>query len=265
MSGGLSQLDTSVLQAMGDYATPAAMGMARLVPCFAWLPWLAAGALPSRLLRVLVALVVLIGLWPVTETWEQVRGIGVAWGMGREAIVGTILGLLLALPFLVFHAIGSLVDTQRGAGVGAMLDPFTGVEATELANLMQMASVVVFLLGGGMLPLLEVLQQSYALVPMGSDVLPDLGAIHGFVGIVLVAALRMAAPVLLLLFLVDVLLGVLSRFAQQLNAFSVALAVKSLLAFLALLLYLMQLMADQVPTLWHAWPALRGLQPWVAG
>jgi len=265
VSGGLPQLDASVMQALRDVATPAALGIARIFACFAWLPWLASGAMPSRLLRVLVAVFVLMGLWPVTEAWQPLPGTSVALAMGREAVLGTLLGLLLALPFHVFHAVGSLVDTQRGASVSAMLDPLTGIEATELANLMQMASVVVFLVAGGLLPLLEVLAQSYVVVPMGSDMLPDLATVHTFAQLLFSAALRIAAPVALLLFLVDVLLGVLSRFAQQLNAFSVALAVKSLLAFLALLVYLMQVMADQVPAIWQAWPALRGLQPLGAG
>ncbi|MBJ7517656.1 MAG: flagellar biosynthetic protein FliR, partial [Stenotrophomonas sp.] len=176
-----------------------------------------------------------------------------------------VLGLLLALPYHVFHAIGSVIDTQRGAGVGAMLDPLTGVEATEMANLLQMMSAVVFLVAGGLVPLLEAIQGSYVLVPMGGSFLPELSGMHSFVDIVLSAAMRMAAPVLLLLLLVEILLGVISRFAQQLNAFSVSLAVKSMLAFAAMLVYFMLSMTDQVPALWRQYPALRGLLPGVPG
>lgn len=253
-------LDAQLIHALSGYLVPAALGLTRLLACFAWLPYLGAGALPSRMLRVAVALVVLVGLWPVTDLQTRPAGLlGLALATGREALVGTALGLMLALPYHVFHAMGSLVDTQRGAGVGAMMDPLSGVEATEMANLLQMMSAAVFLLAGGLLPLLQVLQQSYAVVPIGADFVPSLGSVHTLMDGVLGAALRMAAPVILLLFLVEIMLGVLSRFAQQLNAFSVSLAVKSIIAFAALLVYLMGTISGQVPALWRQYPALRVL------
>jgi len=262
MSIHLSSLDAQIIAALRDHAVPAALGLARLLACFAWLPYLGAGAMPSRMLRVLLALVVLVGMWPVTAGHQTPQGLlGLAFAAMIEALVGTVLGLMLALPYHVFHAVGSIIDTQRGAGVGAILDPLTGVEATETANLLQLFSAVVFLVAGGMLPLMEAVQGSYVLVPMGTWFLPDLTSIHGFMDIVFASAVRMAAPVLLLLFLVEIVLGVLSRFAQQLNAFSVSLSVKTFLAFLAMLFYFMQVMTDQVPALWRLYRPLRGLMP----
>lgn len=262
MQIGMSPLDGAVMQALGEYAVPATLGLARLLACFAWLPYLSSGAIPSRMLRTVLALAVLVGLWPVTGSVQAHADMpSLALAALREAMAGTVLGLMLALPYHVFHAIGSVIDTQRGAGVGAMLDPLTGVEATEMANLLQMMSAVVFLVAGGLVPLLEAVQGSYVLVPMGSRFLPDLSSIHQFVDIVLSAAVRMASPVLLLLLLVEILLGVISRFAQQLNAFSVSLAVKSVIAFAAMLVYFMAAMTDQVPALWRHYPALRGLLP----
>jgi type III secretion protein T len=266
MQIGMTPLDGALLEALGEYAVPATLGLARLLACFAWLPYLSSGAVPSRMVRTVLALAVLIGLWPVTESLQRPGDMpSLALAALREVMAGTVLGLLLALPYHVFHAIGSVIDTQRGAGVGAMLDPLTGVEATEMANLLQMMSAVVFLVAGGLVPLLEAIQGSYVLVPMGGSFLPELSGMHSFVDIVLSAAMRMAAPVLLLLLLVEILLGVISRFAQQLNAFSVSLAVKSMLAFAAMLVYFMLSMTDQVPALWRQYPALRGLLPGVPG
>lgn len=256
----LSALDELLLRAIGDHAVPAALGIARLLPCIAFLPFLSGGVAPSRLLRVILVLTIMIGIWPVTESLQRPADLlGLALAAAIEALIGTALGLTLALPFHVFHAVGSFVDTQRGAGVGAMLDPVGGVEATESATLLQMFSVVAFLVAGGLVPLLEVLQGSYQLVPMGTRFVPDLASTHAFVGVLLASALRIAGPVLLLLLLVEIVLGVLSRMAQQLNAFSVSLAVKSFIAFLGLLMYLPLTLTGQVPALWRLYPALRVL------
>jgi type III secretion protein T len=67
-----------------------------------------------------------------------------------------------------------------------------------------------------------------------------------------------------LLLLVEVFLGVLSRFAQQMNAFSVSLAVKSFVAFLALAVYLMPMLQNELPAMWKVKSAERLLYPSVA-
>ncbi|WP_294995640.1 type III secretion system export apparatus subunit SctT [uncultured Stenotrophomonas sp.] len=250
----LSPLEAQWVALARDHGVPAILGMARIGACFAWIPYLSPGVMPARMARSLVALMVVIGLWPslqpdtlAHDLPQDLLSLGAA-ALG-EALVGTAIGLVVALPFHIFHGLGAIVDTQRGAGVGALLDPVSGVEATEMANLIQLMSVMVFLASGGLVHLLEVLQASYALVPLGSAPSLQLEPLQAHAGRILAGAVRMALPVLLLLFLTEILLGLLSRFAQQMNAFSISLAVKSLLAFLALLIYLLPTVTGEVPTL----------------
>lgn len=257
----LSALDASLVALVREAALPVVLGMARIGACYAWLPYLSPGVMPSKMTRSVIAAVTLVGLWPVTAHAQLPPDLlSMAGTLLAEALVGTAIGLVLALPFHIFHGMGAIVDNQRGAGVGAMLDPVSGVEATETANLIQLMAVVVFLATGGLLVVLEVLQASYILVPMGGSPSLQLESVQTFAGKILAGAVRMALPVLLLLFLVEALLGVLSRYAQQMNAFSVSLAVKSLLAFLALLIYLMPTLATEVPRLREATDALQMLR-----
>jgi type III secretion protein SpaR/YscT/HrcT len=248
----LLPIDAEVLHLIGAHTNRIILGMARIGACFAWVPYLSSGAIPSKLTRSVLALTVLIGIWPVTAAnpdSEPVTGMLLALGM--EALIGTAIGLTVAFPFMVFHGFGAMVDNQRGASVSSMLDPVSGIEATEMANFLQMFSLVVFLMSGGLTSLLEVVHGSYRAIPMGARFVPDMGSVHAYMGTLLAAALRMAAPVLLLLLVLELFLGVLSRFAQQMNAFSVSLTVKSFVAFLALLVYLMPTMVTQVDALWH--------------
>lgn len=258
----MSALDASLVAWARDASVPAVLGMARIGACFAWLPYLSSGVMPSKMTRSVVALATLVGMWPVTaQALLPTDMLAMTGAMLVEVLIGTAIGLAVALPFHIFHGFGAIVDNQRGAGVGAMLDPVSGVEATETANLIQLMSVMVFLASGGMRVLLDVLQESYALVPMGGMPALQLQPLQSFAGAVLAGAVRMALPVLLLLFLVEVMLGVLSRYAQQMNAFSVSLAVKSLIAFLALLIYLMPTVVQEVPRLRDGSDALRMLRP----
>ncbi|WP_164273883.1 type III secretion system export apparatus subunit SctT [Stenotrophomonas sp. B1-1] len=252
----MQSLDAQLILLAQDHLHSVALGLARILACFAWLPYLGSGAMPAKTLRTLVAGVVFVGLFPQIMTGEQAghsaEGLALLVALGSEAIVGTVLGLVIAAPYHVFHAVGAMIDSQRGGSVSAMLDPLTGVEATETSNLLQMAAACVFLLGGGMQAVVEVLQGSYALVPFGSAFTINPDAAGDYVRQLLGNLVRIAGPVLILLFLVEVLLGILSRFAQQLNAFSLTLSVKSIVAFAAMLVYIFGTLAQDVPRIWHS-------------
>jgi len=258
----LSSLDVELMSLARDHGVQALLGIARIGACLVWIPYLSPGVMPAKMTRSVVAVMVMIGLWPVTDGVVPPQDmVSMAGATLREVLIGTAIGLVVALPFQIFHGMGAIVDNQRGAGIGAMLDPVSGVEATETANLLQLMSVVVFLATDGMLVLLEVIQSSYAVVPMGGAFTLDLSRVQAFAGTLLAGALRMALPVLLLLLLVEVLLGVLSRFAQQMNPFSLSLAIKSFLAFIGLLFYLMPTLARQVPLIRDSTDALQLLLP----
>jgi len=254
----LSPLDAELVALARDHGLPALLGMARIGACLVWIPYLSPGVMPAKVTRSVVAMMVLIGLWPSTAGAMVPQDIlSTAGVVLREVLIGTAIGMVVALPFHIFHGLGAIVDNQRGAGIGAMLDPISGIEATETSNLLQLMSVMVFLATDGMIVLLEVIQDSYTLIPMGGVLALDLARVQDFAGTLLAGAVRMALPVLLLLFLVEVLLGVLSRFAQQMNPFSLSLAVKSFIAFIALLFYLMPTLVHQVPLIRDTTDALQ--------
>lgn len=256
----LSALDVELVALARDHGVTALLGMARIGACLAWIPYLSPGVMPAKMTRTVVTMMVLIGLWPSTAgAMVPPDIVSTAGVVLREVLIGSAIGLVVALPFHIFHGMGAIVDNQRGAGIGAMLDPVSGVEATETSNLLQLMSVVVFLATDGMIVLLEVIQDSYLLIPMGGAMTLDLARVQDFAGLLLAGAVRMALPVLLLLFLVEVLLGVLSRFAQQMNPFSISLAVKSYIAFIALLFYLMPTLAQHVPLIRDSTDALQML------
>lgn len=59
-------------------------------------------------------------------------------------------------------------------------------------------------------------------------------------------ALILVGPIVVALFVTECALGLLSRFASQLNAFSVALTLKSVIAIFVLLIYLTPLLISQL-------------------
>ncbi len=152
----------------------------------------------------------------------------------REAIVGLVIGFFFATILWAFEAAGQIIDAKSGATMAQIVDPLSG-ETTSLngAFLGRLANVV-FMFSGGLLLLVTVLIGSYAVFPI-SPAAPRLalGATAVFEGEfsrVMALAVTFAAPALVLLTVVEGGMGLMNRFAPQLNVFSLSLAIKAWLA-----------------------------------
>ncbi|KPG98640.1 type III secretion system protein SpaR [Pseudomonas sp. RIT-PI-q] len=224
----------------------AAVGVARLAPIFFMLPFLNSGVLTGAPRQAVIVLVAL-GFWAyVGVPLPHLDGLAFFGLLLREAGIGVLLGCLLCWPFWVLHAMGNLIDNQRGAMLSSTVDPANGVDTSELANFLQLFAAAVYLEGGGMLLMLETVGQSYLIcAPANScelHVQPILRLLDALVSKTLV----ISAPVVATLLVSEALLGLLSRYAPQMNAFSVSLTIKSLVALVVLMLYFGVHLPDEV-------------------
>ncbi|ANN73428.1 type III secretion system export apparatus subunit SctT [Bordetella bronchialis] len=160
----------------------------------------------------------------------------------KEAFVGMTLGFFLALPFWVIEGVGTVIDYQRGASMGALLNPTMGGETTPIAILMQLAYGVFFLVGGGVSLFLSVLYDSYRLwnpwhwMPaLRADAIPLLlGQLDRLMHLVVL----LSAPVVIIMLLAELGLALASRFTPQLQVFFLAMPIKTGLALFVLVLYI---------------------------
>jgi type III secretion protein SpaR/YscT/HrcT len=222
-----------------------ALGYARVAPVFYLLPFLSANLLGSQIIKNTLIVLVTLGFSALLpEVAPDVQARDLLAQCLSEGLIGLCIGLMLVLPFWVAHAVGAIIDNQRGATLSNTMDPINGVETSELSNLFNLLVAVIFLQAGGMRLVLESLQASYQLFPSGSHWTLNVTAVLGLMDALVGRALLLAAPVMACLFLTEVALGLLSRFAQQLNAFSVAMTVKSTVAFMVLLVYCIPALRD---------------------
>lgn len=161
--------------------------------------------------------------------------------MPKEVLLGVVLGLLLGLPFWAAQAAGDFIDNQRVASSGTLLDPSAGALATVTGTFFTIVLIAIFYAGDGLRSLLSVLYASYRIWPV-EQLLPtwpgDAGAaLLEILDGILRLGLLLAAPVVLLLLAVDFVLGMVGRFAPQLNVFDLSLSAKSAIFLVALVLY----------------------------
>ncbi len=160
----------------------------------------------------------------------------------KELFVGLVLGCLVAVPFWAFEAMGFLIDNQRGATMGATLDPLTGNDSSPLGAIFSQAFIVFFFISGGFLLMLDILYASFSLWNV-FEWMPHLRAesaglfIEQILGLARLA-LIICAPAIVAMFLAEMGLAIVSRFVPQLQVFFLAMPIKSALAFLVLALYM---------------------------
>lgn len=224
----------------------AALGFARLAPVFFMLPFFNNGVLTGPV-RIAVIMLVSMSLWPVTDAaWPALDSLAMLGLILREASIGVAIGCLLCWPIWVLHGMGNLIDNQRGAMLGNTIDPANGVDNSELASFVQWFAAAVFLEAGGLQVVMETFVHSYRLCSPVTGCELALEPVLGLLDPLMSKVLVIAAPVVATLLLSEMLLGLLARFAPQMNAFSVSLTIKSALALIALLLYFGPHLPDEI-------------------
>jgi type III secretion protein SpaR/YscT/HrcT len=248
-----------------DRLTTITLIYARIVPIFLIVPVLSSGVLANMLIRNGIIFAIIIGLWPTLDTAMPVLQSSLIDYLvlaTKETMVGASIGFILAVPFWIFNAFGSYIDVARGSSMGAMMDPTSGQESTEVQNFINFCVCAMYLQLGGMKVILEALVQSYQHIGLKQGISVNMDFVIPFLCQVFNNGFVLAAPVLLALLLTEALLGLLSRFTPQLSAFSIAMTIKSTIALVILSLYFFQVMPDRLLDYMHGyshWNLLDGV------
>jgi type III secretion protein T len=159
----------------------------------------------------------------------------------KETAVGVLVGLVLGVPLWAAEAAGDIVDLQRGASFTAIFDPQATGETSVAGTLLGLAMVAVFYGSGGLFVTLRTLYGSYGVWPIDRFLPlfgPDAaGLFLRLLDDVVTMGLMLVAPIVICLFLADILLALVSRAAPHFNVFALSLAVKNLLFAILMVLY----------------------------
>lgn len=220
-----------------------ALVQARLLPLFVLLPFTNRSVMPAMLRNVIaLALGVIVAPMLVPEMrTAEFGGAAVVVLLVKEAILGFMLGFLAALPFWAVEAAGFIIDNQRGASMAATVNPLTGHDTSPLGILFNQAFMAFFFVVGGLVVLLGMVYDSYVLwhpLHFWPTLAADSAAIFiAQLNRLVTIALLLAAPVLIVMFMAEIGLALISRFAPQLQVFFLAMPIKSAAGMLVLVLY----------------------------
>jgi flagellar biosynthetic protein FliR len=129
-----------------------------------------------------------------------------------------------------------LIGFQMGFSMVNVVDPDSGVSESVTAHFLYMIALMTFLSINGHLYLLQALSLSFKFIPPGGMVItPHMyKGILSFSGQIFVLAIKIAAPVMIAIFLVDLALALISRAAPQMNVLIVGFPIKIAVGFMFL-------------------------------
>jgi flagellar biosynthesis protein FliR len=151
-----------------------------------------------------------------------------------QLVIGALLGFMVFVVFSAIQSAGSLIDLFAGFQMSQAFDPLMKVNGAQMTRLMQMVALGLLFVSGGAELVLGGLFRTFTALPVTGFLSRDAGQLL-LPGIaqMFIAAVQIAGPIVVVLFLADVGLGVLTRVAPALNAFSLGFVLKILITLLA--------------------------------
>lgn len=174
---------------------------------------------------------------PATVVPRNLLGYG-AVAVG-ELMLGLMLGLGVAAILAGLQIAGQIVDQQAGFGLGSIINPeldSTGSVSGQALSFLGVTAFLVMEPFGGHLRMLSILVETFETLPVGEAVVTH-SAIELAGGLVqqsLVLGIRVAAPLVVMMSLIDLTLGFLGHSVPQINIQAVGYATRAGLCLLIL-------------------------------
>jgi flagellar biosynthesis protein FliR len=172
-----------------------------------------------RILLSVLLTVVISGSLPIIVVPRTITSL--VFGMASEVMLGATVGLSLRMAFGALSSAGELISSQIGQGSALGYDPVQLTAQSPMSSLATMLATAVFLGTDLHLQALVALGQSFSEVPPGgvSDLYAGFEHWVLIPTVVLNTAIRLAGPVLALVFLIKIFIAVLSRLSPSMNVF----------------------------------------------
>ena len=189
--------------------------------------------------RILIAFVISIIVFSTQPQAVDTKILSSAYGIVliiKEIAIGASAGLLLSIMFSAVSLAGEKIATSAGLSYAAQVDPVSGVQTPVVSQMLYLFLIMIFLTFDGHLLALRILIESYQIIPIGQ--LPEPSAlIDGGMaasGSMFLNASIIMLPVVIIILLINVSIGVITRAAPQLNLFSFGFPMTMLGAFIVL-------------------------------
>lgn len=156
-----------------------------------------------------------------------------------ETLTGLIIGFSLNILSYIFLIAGDLVDTQGGFAMAQVFDPTTQSQATLMGKFMVTVAMISFVANDFHHTIIEIAMNSFQTIPIGHSILNE--SILRFTTNSILYGVAIAAPIIGILFMIDMILGITTKTMPQINVFSVGFIIKLFSSVILVYVYMILL------------------------
>ncbi len=212
------------------------VGMMRLAPV------LSKSEIPSmvRLSFAIISTIILVG---VIKPAAPSPDCPIYLCMFLNFIFGALIGFVANCILAAVLTGGDMINTQMGLSSAMIMDPSTKSQVSIMANFFSVLAMLIFIYSGGIYWLFNALIRSFDLFPMYSvnfhfENFVNIGYLSQVTGNILFMGLHIAGPILLATMAQDIILGIISKTAPQVNVFSLSFLFKPVMGAFILIVIL---------------------------
>lgn len=202
-------------------------------------PMVAGLSVPAPL-RALLALAfgVFAALYVPPAQFPAMMSLAAILAVIQEIVIGAALGMVLQIAFAIPLIAAEQIAGTMGLAIATSIDPNSGAQSGALGTFFGLILTLLFYAIGGHLLWFGLLIESYRLLPAGDFAFGPEAArgLVFFMGYALATAAAIALPVILLLLVVQLVTGFLSRSAPALNLFALGLPAGTLAGITGLII-----------------------------
>ena len=189
--------------------------------------------LPVRILICVGLTIVVVSLNPILPSIELIASFQGFIIAATEISIGLAAGLILTIFFAAASLAGEKIASSSGLSMATAVDPTSGSSSPVMAQILTLLLLVIFMSLDGHLTVIRTIIDSYEFLPIGK--FPNTESIFT-AGLEAANSMwRIAAVIMLpysmVLLLINVSIGVITRSAPTLNLFSFAFPITMLSVF----------------------------------
>jgi type III secretory pathway component EscT len=169
----------------------------------------------------------------------------------KETFYGLSIGFGVAILFYGLEAAGAMVDNQRGVSIARVLIPQLAEQSSITGSFLFQLAIVLYLVIGGHRLFFDSFFMSFKTLPVlafpaaGAGLFPMMDLFIKITGEVLLISIQLSAPIIIAIFVADIILGIANRVAPQINVWELGFNVKGYLGVLLLFLAI-TMIGDQI-------------------
>lgn len=151
-----------------------------------------------------------------------------------NVVVGAMIGYMAQLVTIAIDCGAEMINMQMGLSSATALDPTTSAQVSILTKIISLMGILIFINLGGVYWLFKALLRSFEVFPLYASHIPlakliKMDLLIKMSSNTLYMGLQIASPVLLATLGQDIILGVISRTAPQVNVFQLSFLFKPVL------------------------------------